>query len=142
MRDAIHRYEGSCHCGALGFTYLCTQPAEQWEVRECQCTFCRRHNSRNVSDPRGSVQIHIRDASKLERYRFGSKTTDFLLCKGCGVYIAAVLESPAGSFATININAIQPPVSVKSGRPMDYDAESAEDKRLRREQRWTPVVER
>ena len=137
----MYEYKGLCHCGAIGFTYRCTVPVEEWAVRECQCSFCRLHASRNVSDPAGNVQFHFNDEPKLERYRFGSKTTDFLLCKCCGVYLAAYLNSPAGEFATININAIQPRVNVKPGMPMDYDAETSDDKRTRREVRWTPVIQ-
>jgi len=109
-------------------------------VRACQCSFCRAHGARTTSDPNGSVTFDIADASKLERYRFGTKTTDFLICNGCGVYLAAVLTSARGQFATLNVNAMQSLPDLAEAAPVSYDGESSEHRMARREQRWTPVT--
>ena len=79
-------YEGSCHCGAIGWTYRTAIAPPQWPVRSCQCSFCRRHATRCTSDPAGSVEFSVVDRDALHRYRFGLQTAEFLMCRRCGVY--------------------------------------------------------
>ena len=73
---------------------------DQWPVRACQCRFCRSHGAHTTSDPGGSIAFQIADPGKLNRYRFGSRSADFLICRECGVYVAAVMTSRRGQFAT------------------------------------------
>lgn len=134
-------YEGRCHCGSIGFTFRTSRPPEQWLVRSCQCSFCRSHGARTTSDPEGSVLFEIAEVSKLQRYRFGTRSTDFLVCRACGVYLGALLTSSLGQFATLNINTIQAALHVPAPVPISYDAESLEQRQSRREARWTPVTE-
>ena len=134
-------FEGGCHCGAIRFELRTTRPPGEWTIRACQCTFCSGHGARTTSDPQGRVRFVVPDLSKLNRYRFGSRSADFYTCRNCGVYVAAVLDSPRGRYATVNVNAIQPPVDVPAAAAMSYDDESPEQKLARREHNWTPVVE-
>lgn len=134
-------FEGSCHCGAIRFELRTSRPPEQWAVRACQCSFCRGHGARTTSDPAGTVRFSIPDSSKVNRYRFGLRCADFLVCRECGIYIAAVLTSARGQFATLNVNVLSPPIDVPNPTAMSYEAESAEQKLARREQNWTPVVD-
>ncbi|MGZ5171020.1 MAG: GFA family protein [Burkholderiales bacterium] len=144
MRAAIssdlHAFEGRCHCGAVAFTFRTSQLPERWSVRACQCSFCRAHGARTTADPDGSVTFHVADASKLRRYRFGTRSTDFIVCGDCGVYLAALLTSRRGQFATLNINTIRTPLDVPQAQPVSYDGESLEQRLSRRERRWTPVA--
>jgi hypothetical protein len=132
-------FEGRCHCGAIGFAFRTLQAPAQWAVRACQCSFCRAHGARTVSDPQGSVTFRF-DSSKLRRYRFGTRSSEFLVCGACGVYVAALLESGAGQFATLNINTIDAQLGVPEATPVSYEGESVEQRRARRRQRWTPVA--
>jgi hypothetical protein len=141
MSAALHSFEGRCHCGALGFVLRTSKQPEQWAVRACQCSFCRGHGARTTADPNGSVTFRITDPSKLKRYRFGTRSTDFLVCGDCGVYLAAVISSTRGQFATLNINAIPMPLGTPEANPVSYEEESIEQRQARREQRWTPVAE-
>ena len=141
MPVASHAFEGRCHCGAIGFTLRTSQPPARWAVRACQCSFCRGHGARTIADPEGSVTFQITEASKLRRYRFGTQSSDFLICGNCGVYVAALLTSSNGQFATLNINTIRAPLEVSEAVPVSYEGESGEQRQSRREQRWTPVAE-
>ena len=141
MTVAPHAFEGRCHCGAIGFTFRTSRPPAQWTVRACQCSFCRAHGARTISDPTGSVTFQITEASKLKRYRFGTRSSDFLVCSDCGVYVAALLTSSKGQFATLNINTIRAPLDVPEAVPVSYEGEQREQRESRREQRWTPVAE-
>ncbi len=78
----------------------------------------------------------------LRKYRFGLMTADFLLCKHCGVYIGAVIESSSSVFGIINVHALEEtPANLAATAPISYDAEDVGGRVSRREERWTPVIE-
>jgi hypothetical protein len=133
-------YEGACHCGAIGLSYVTDLPPAAWSVRACQCSFCRAHGARCTSDPDGSVRFRIASGDAVVRYRFGLLTADFLLCRRCGIYLAAVLTTGRGAFTTINLNVLEPaPADLPAAAPVSYETESRDERIARRERRWTPV---
>ena len=98
MPPAPPEFEGRCHCGAIGYRYACTTAPADWSVRACQCRFCRTHDALSTSDPAGTIAFAATEADQLQRYRFGLKTADFLLCRRWTLYeqqVATRLESPA-----------------------------------------------
>ena len=67
-------------------------------------------------------------------------TADFLLCRNCGVYIGAVIETDKGQFGIINTHALQPqPDNLAGPAPISYDSEVTGRRVARREERWSPV---
>jgi len=68
------------------------------------------------------------------------RTVDFLVCATCGVYVAAVLDTPHGRFGTLNVNTIEPAIDVQDAVPMTYDDASEADRTRRRQSQWTPVI--
>jgi hypothetical protein len=136
-------HEGRCHCGNLSVTFEATQPAERVQLRECGCTFCRKHGATAVTDPAGSLAIRIGDANLVSRYQFGLRTSEFLTCARCGVFVAAICVVGGATYATLNCNVLedraaftQPPVRV------EYDQETVDDRMARRRRAWTPAVVR
>src|ERR687884_597582 len=97
-------HRGGCHCGNLSLTLRLSLPPHAVRLRACGCSFCRAHATRTTSDPNGAVEISATDWSLVERYRFGSGTADFLICRRCGVYVGAVCDTSAGVRGTINTN--------------------------------------
>jgi len=76
----------------------------------------------------------------LERYRFGFKTADFLLCRVCGVYVGAQVEIAQGRFGIINCRTLTPlPDGLAPAVPADYGSESGAERVARRGKRWTPL---
>ena len=133
-------YVGSCHCGAIGYRYRTPRDPSLWTVRACQCGFCRAHRVLSTSDPESSIEFQTVRPESLNRYRFGERTADFLICRECGVYIGALIETARGSFGIINLNALRPlPSSLPEPVPMEYGAESREQRIERRELRWAPA---
>jgi hypothetical protein len=128
-------YSGQCHCGAIRFTFESAAPLAP---RACQCGFCRRHGARTVSDPAGSVVLTL--AAETIRYRFGSATTDFLICAWCGVYVGAMAKLDGALFVTLNLNAFDDPRLGLAATPVSYDGEDADAKAARRGARWTPLA--
>lgn len=134
-------HHGACHCGALRYRYETALMPAQWPVRACQCSFCRRHASLTTSDPRGTLVFEALEQAALQRYRFGPAITDFLVCRHCGVYIGAECRFEAGGFGIVNIRALRPlPDQLPAALPMNYDAESARGRLMRRASRWTPLT--
>ena len=126
---------GGCHCGALAVE-LETEAPDQLALRECQCTFCRRHGALNTVDPNGRVRITAQPYA-LVRYRFALATADFLMCARCGVYIGAVMDD---AFATINVRALDEAARfTQPVQAMDWSAENADERRERRKKGWTPA---
>jgi hypothetical protein len=138
----LERFAGGCHCGNLSFVFEATAPLERLGLRACMCSFCRAHGARNTSDPKGAMRIFVRNAAQLERYRFGLRTSDFLICRTCGVYVGAHLPHANGGWFTVNVNAFgdRPPLDFPLV-PHVFDAEDGQARVSRREERWTPVVE-
>ena len=131
---------GQCHCGAVRATYRTDADLDAIEVRACQCSFCRRHGSWTIGDAQGELTLSF-DPTTVDRYRFGSGATDFLICRTCGAYVAAVMEADGASHGVLNVVAAD--VAALTGRtpkPMDYDAETPADKRARRLTRWAPTT--
>jgi hypothetical protein len=133
-------HTGGCHCGNIRLTFETELDLPQIEVRACQCPFCIKHGSRAVADPGGRLTISVRDKARLQKYQFGLRTADYLICRECGVYVAAIAGDDDDSRAIVVINALddrmqfnQQPVLV------DFDAESREQRQARRLARWMPV---
>jgi hypothetical protein len=135
------KHEGGCHCGNLQVEVFLTRPPAENPLRSCACSFCRSHGTRTVSDPEGGVVIQAGDWSLVERYRFGSRTADYLLCRRCGGYIAAVCETAAGPRAVLNTLCLndRDAFSQAPMRP-DYDDETTEVRMSRRAANWMPAV--
>lgn len=130
-------FSGGCHCGAIVVEFETARAPETLPVRDCQCSFCRRHVARNTVDRDGHVRIVAR-ADALVRYRFALGTADFLLCARCGVYVACVIDD---AFATVNTRALDGGERLSGEpRPMDWSAETAEERRARRRATWTPAT--
>jgi hypothetical protein len=134
-------YTGSCHCAAIGFTYRTSVEPEQWSIRACQCSFCRAHDALSTSDPAGQIAFTAARPDLLQKYRFGLKTADFLLCSACGVYIGAMIETASGAFGIVNVHALlEKPENLAATAPIVYDNEDVAGRVSRREDRWTPVT--
>lgn len=135
------RYEGGCHCGALTVGFETAQDPGRVPLRLCGCTFCRKHGATAVTDPAGKLEVRIGDAEHLSRYVFGLRTSEFFVCSRCGVFVAAICRVDGAIYGTLNLNVLhersaftQPP------SPVDYDAETVEDRLARRKRAWTPAM--
>ena len=134
------KHTGGCHCGNLRIEFESAIDPAEIEVRACQCGFCRKHAARAVADPLGKLTVRVGDEARLNRYTFGYRTAEYLICRDCRVYVAAVTigeESPRG---IAMVNAMdhrqlfaRPPMSVT------FDAETRTERVERRRDRWMPV---
>jgi len=131
---------GKCHCGRIEVDFETAIPPAQLQVRACQCSFCRRHGAKTVTDPNGRLIIQY-EAGSLDRYRFGLRTADFLLCRTCGVYVAALFSDGGEVRATLNAAGMMlAELSDQNPEPVHLDHETVEVRRTRRKANWTPTT--
>lgn len=139
MSDPRHRFSGRCHCGAISMELAFTSPAEEMQVRSCQCDFCARQGSLTVSAADGKAIISIA-ADQLTTYSFGSKTASFLICSRCGVYTGVVMKDGDKLLSIANARGLAiEEFRHRTGEHMTHDGETTPDRIERRRQRWTPT---
>ena len=92
-------------------------------------------------DPHGSLRFLEHEPAMLNRYRFAKKITDFLICRACGVYIGATMQSSERGYGIINVRALPSMLEQwNAAQPMEYGNETSIDRVTRRELRWTPIA--
>ena len=94
-----------------------------------------------VADPQGLFEVWADDWSLVANYRFGTCTCDFLICRRCGVFIAAVSEMTDGTRAVVNVNCLSDRERFTSPPVVhDFDAEAVESRASRRAANWMPAI--
>lgn len=141
MTGTTIEYLARCHCGALSARYRTAIPPSEWSVRACQCSFCRTHGSLSTSDPVGSLSFAVRPDERLQRYRFGGRTADFLICRECGVFIGARTGSAHGDLGVLNLVTLRPqPATLPPPTQIEFGNESPGERARRRAAVWTPLA--
>jgi hypothetical protein len=133
-------HAGGCHCGNIRVQLTLSCAPDQIPLRSCSCSFCRAHGTRTLSDRDGLAEITVADWSLAEKYRFGSRTADYVLCRRCGVYVGAVCETGSGLRAVINTNCLDDRAAfTQAPAAPDYDGEATAARLERRATNWMPV---
>ena len=136
-------HAGGCHCRNIHLALRLSKPPEQNPVRTCTCSFCRSHDPRMISDPAGLLEISAEDWSLLELYRFGTRTADFVICRRCGVFIAAISDLESAPCAVVNVNCLDDRASFTASATMhEFQGETLEARTSRRAANWMPAVVR
>jgi hypothetical protein len=136
-----HRYvyPGACHCGNIQVLLESDRTPLELGTRTDSCSFCNKHHGIYTSDPGGKLHLIFREAHLVERYRFGTKTADFLLCKTCGVFVAAYMPEPALAVVNVNVLEARADFLATQLQVADFEGESLEQRLARRRARWTPA---
>jgi hypothetical protein len=101
-----NKHIGGCYCGNIYFEMVLLNPLKQYSPRECDCDFCQKHGAQYISDKDGKLIIKITEAQLL-KFRQGSMSAEFLICKSCGVLVAVCYQENTKIYASINIRAIK-----------------------------------
>ena len=84
-----HHYEGSCHCGAIKFSY---DGEEITRGLRCTCSICRRKGAMMSPEAIPQENLKIEAAPEdLGLYEFGNKVAKHYFCKRCGIYTHNVM---------------------------------------------------
>ena len=134
-------YFGRCHCGNINIKFRTLLSPKYTQIRACQCSFCRKHKGQYISDPEGALDISIRESEKLQKYRFGQKTADFLFCEICGIYIAAMFNDDNKYYGILNLNILDNTDEfTQTLTSVSYDSEDVNSRIERRKKKWTPLT--
>ena len=133
--------KGGCHCGAIRLEVELSRPPATYHPRACDCDFCRKHGAAYLSDPAGTLRIHMRDADGLARYRQGDQLADFLLCKTCGVLVGVTYTEVGRTFATLNRLVIEDGADFAETKPVSPKTLGADEKVGRWKALWISDVE-
>ncbi len=135
------QYLARCHCGQIAAHYHTEKPPSAWELRACQCSFCRAHGALTTSDPQGLLEFCAATPALLQRYRFASRSTEFLICRECGVYVGASLSAASQRRGILNVHTLSVALrALPAPQAVDYARESSAERQSRRLKRWTPLV--
>lgn len=80
----MQQYQGSCHCGAVRFTF---QGEPLVKGLRCNCSICLRRGA--AMSPYVIAPEHIQieaEEGALATYSFGSCVAKHHFCKHCGIY--------------------------------------------------------
>lgn len=96
-----------------------------------------------ISDPAGLFEVSADDWSLVELYRFGMRTADFLICRRCGVFIAAISDLETEPSAVVNVNCLDDRARFTAEAKMhEFQGETLEARSSRRAANWMPAVVR
>lgn len=103
----MYKINGGCHCGNIRVDLKISHSPDTYNPRTCDCDFCQKHGASYLSDPEGSLHIHVKSTQLLGKYRQGSGTAHCLLCTNCGVLVGVAYQDDDQLFATINSQVVE-----------------------------------
>ena len=134
--------EASCHCGNIRFSLHWPKTSMEISVRECGCTFCRKHGGAWTSNRNSSLEVNIDDQSLVSEYQFGTATAVFHVCKRCGVVPLVTSNIDDNVYAVINTNTFNNSAQLTFSRSTtDFSGEDVGDRLSRRKQNWINDVQ-
>lgn len=95
----------------------------------------------HVASTSETLNVRIADVDQLERYRFGTGTADFLICRRCGAVpvVASVIDDVC--YAVVNVNTLENTDRVEFYHSStDFEGEAKGDRLARRQRNWIPEV--
>jgi hypothetical protein len=132
----VHCAEGGCYCGNILLKLELAHPPGHYNPRACDCGFCRKHGAAYLSDPQGSLRIHIEDPQQVNRYRQGNELADMLLCTRCGVLVGALYRDEGRVYATVNAKTVAAAESFGAEQAVSPKQLSGEEKVARWKKLW------
>lgn len=77
-------YQGSCHCGAVRFSF---NGDKIEKGLRCNCSICTRKGAMMTPQVVSREQLDIQaEEGALGLYQFGAKTAKHYFCTRCGIY--------------------------------------------------------
>lgn len=141
MSEYPFQHRGGCECGAVTFTYHCSQPLTDLVARACQCEFCLPRGASYLSEPDSRLQVRLKDSRYVYAHSFGTHTADFMHCAICNTLVYVKSEIGGHEYALVVATALLEYEQLESLGPVDYEGEQVSDRLQRRAQRWIKHLE-
>jgi hypothetical protein len=132
---------GKCHCGNIAFSLTWDPEPAEIPARACGCTFCTKHGGVWTSNPKGALEVTVKDPSLVSKYAFGTKTATFHICARCGIVPVVTSELDGRLYAVVSVNAFEgiDPARVRRA-PADFEGEETSARLARRKRNWISDV--
>jgi hypothetical protein len=132
---------GKCHCGNIAFSLTWDPDPAQIPARACGCSFCTKHGGVWTSNPKGTLEVVLRDSSLVSRYAFGTRTAEFHVCSRCGIVPVVTSTIDGRLYAVVSVNVLEGiEQKLLSRAPVDFEGEATEDRLARRKRNWIADV--
>jgi len=132
---------GSCHCGNISFHLDWSPDPAEIPARACDCTFCVKHGGVWTSNPRGVLEVAVREPSHVSKYAFGTKSADFHVCAACGAVPLVTSEIDGRLYAVVSVNAFDNVErAMVRTEPASFGREDVGARLDRRKARWIASV--
>ncbi|MEZ5814872.1 MAG: hypothetical protein R3E13_09200 [Alphaproteobacteria bacterium] len=131
---------GSCHCENVKIELHTHKDIDAFVPRTCQCSLCKKHDASWISDPEGEAKLILKDRGETNFYRFGHGTSDFVVCKNCGVLTIALCELEGKTRAVLNIKSMSDETFTAEPIMTNFDEETVDERLARRTKNWTNNV--
>jgi hypothetical protein len=132
---------GKCHCGNIAFSLTWEPEPAEIPARTCSCSFCLKHGGAWTSNPRGALEVVIKDPALVSRYAFGTRTAEFHICTRCGIVPVVTSRVEGHVYAVVSVNAFEGvDASLLKRAPANFDGEGTDSRLARRKRNWIPDV--
>ncbi len=97
-------YQGSCHCGAVRFSY---GGEEVTQGLRCNCSLCSRKGTMMSAEMIPEANLKVDAGLKdLGLYQFGKKSAKHYFCRNCGIYTHHETARKAGHYR-VNLGCVE-----------------------------------
>ena len=141
MSEFPHVHTGRCDCGAVRYRFHSHIAEIDLHPRACQCLFCRPRAASYLSDPKGRLEVEVRDMRYLYSHVFGTATADFVHCGRCNHLVYVSCEIDGRNYALVVQDSLDIEIDPGRGRAMDFSDESLAERLARRAKTWIPDLE-
>ncbi len=132
---------GRCHCGNISFSLIWEPDPAEIPARACSCSFCIKHGGVWTSNPRGALEVVIKDPALVSKYSFGTRTAEFHTCARCGIVPVVTSRIDGRLYAVVSVNAFEDvDQSLLRRAPASFDGEGEESRLARRKRNWIADV--
>lgn len=145
------KHTGGCHCervrfevrapARISFTLSWEPDPTEIPARECGCSFCTKHGGVWTSNPRGALEVVVKDPSLVSKYAFGTRTAEFHICTRCGIVPVVTSRIEDRLYAVVSVNAFEGvDPSLLRRAPASFDGEGTDSRLARRQRNWIANV--
>ena len=133
---------GKCHCANISFSLAWEPDPAEIPTRACTCSFCAKHGGVWTSHPDASLEVVVKNPSRVSRYTFGTRTAEFHTCTCCGIVPVVTSRIDGQLYGIVSVNAFEgvDPAILRRA-PASFDGEGSDSRLARRKRNWIANVE-
>ena len=135
----MNSYKGGCSCKNIVISLFLDSELSQHIPRACQCSYCKKINAAYISFSNWKLEVRIKNSGHINKFRFSTRTADFVSCKICDELIYVVSKIGNKNYSVVNITAFK---NIQFSDPIktNFDSEVQSERMIRRKLNWISNV--